>query len=128
MRLLLDTHTLLWWLEDNPGLSDGARRAIGDYKNEVFLSVASVWEMAVKISLGRLTLSRPLPKLVGPELTASGITLLPVRAEHCFAVCKLSFHHRDPFDRMLVSQAIAESLRLVSKNAIFDSYPVTRLW
>lgn len=127
MRLLLDTHALLWWMEGSPELSPRARGAIADPGNEVFLSVVSLWEIAVKTSLGKLRLSRALPWLA-QEARVQGIRLLPVGVEHCEAVAQLVFHHRDPFDRMLVAQAQVEGLDLLSRDASLDPYPPNRIW
>lgn len=128
MRCLLDTHAFLWAMAGAPELSASARQAFLDPANELYLSVASAWEMAIKASIGKLHLGRPLSDLVGPELSALAIRLLPVELAHVLAVEHLPFHHRDPFDRVLVAQALAEGLVLLSRDAVFDRYGVRRTW
>jgi PIN domain nuclease of toxin-antitoxin system len=102
MRLLLDTHAFLWFLGDAPELSTQARGLIEDDTNEVLLSVASLWEMAIKISLQKLTLSGPLGQFIPEQLALNSIGLLPITLAHTVAVATLPFHHRDPFDRLLI--------------------------
>jgi PIN domain nuclease of toxin-antitoxin system len=128
MRLLLDTHAFLWFIMGSPNLSARARALIEDTANESFLSVAGLWEMAIKVSLGKLTLSDPLDVLVPQQLGLNGIELLGIQVAHAAAVSTLPFHHRDPFDRLLIAQAIVEAMPVVSADAAFDAYPVKRLW
>jgi PIN domain nuclease of toxin-antitoxin system len=128
MRLLLDTHVFLWFIMGSPNLSRAARALIEDGANERFLSVASLWEMAIKLSIGKLTLSAPFAALIPQQLGVNGIELLHIKIDHAAVLSSLSFHHRDPFDRLLVAQAMVESMPVVSIDAAFDSYPVKRLW
>lgn len=128
MRLLLDTHAFLWFIMGSANLSANARALIEDQVNESFLSVASLWEMAIKMSLGKLTLSAPLDTLIPQQLSLNGIELLGIQVAHAAAVSTLPFHHRDPFDRLLIAQAIVEGTPVVSADAAFDAYPVQRLW
>jgi PIN domain nuclease of toxin-antitoxin system len=128
MRVLLDTHTFLWFIEGEPLLSTSARQAIEDIANERLLSIASVWEIAIKISIGKLTLRDPLPSIIPRQLYDNDISLLNVSLAHVMRITNLPLHHRDPFDRLLIAQAIEEDLRLISVDAGFDSYGVTRLW
>lgn len=128
MRLLLDTHAFLWWITDSPLLSKKARAAIGKSGSECFLSLASCWEMAIKASLGKLTLAQPLERFLPEQLAANGFQLLEIDFRHMVRVESLPFHHRDPFDRLLVAQASAEKLSLVSGDAALDAYGVKRLW
>jgi PIN domain nuclease of toxin-antitoxin system len=128
MRLLLDTHAFLWFIMGSPNLSAAARALIEDGANERFLSVASLWEMAIKVSLGRLTLSAPFDVLIPDQLSLNGVELLGIEVVHATAVSTLPFHHRDPFDRLLIAQAIVEDMSIISIDAAFDSYPVKRLW
>ena len=121
-RLLLDTHTFLWWRTDSRRLGESARDAIG-LAEVVFVSVASAWEAAIKISLGRLRLPEPFEA----GIDDSGFERLPVGFEHTEKIQRLPLHHRDPFDRMLIVQAVAERLTLVSSDAVFDSYDVPLL-
>lgn len=128
MRLLLDTHAFLWFVGGNPRLSSAARSAIEDLVNVRLLSAASVWEIAIKVSLGKLSLNVPFGDLFPGQLWSSAIELLPVRPEHAAAIIELPFHHRDPFDRMIVAQTQAEGAILVSADPTLDAYGVQRLW
>ncbi|OQX08611.1 MAG: twitching motility protein PilT [Desulfobulbaceae bacterium A2] len=127
-RLLLDTHVFLWWVNDDPKLTAVARLAIADANNACYLSLASCWEMAIKSSLGRLQLAKPVARFVTEQLATNGFTLLNIDLRHATKVEKLPFHHRDPFDRLLISQAITEKLTLVSADSIFSGYGVNLLW
>ncbi len=127
MNLLLDTHALIWFAEADNRLSSKAKDAIELQSNVRFVSIASFWEMAIKASLGKLNLSRPLADII-TETEANGFDLLPVTSSHVLCIEKLPYLHRDPFDRVLVCQANTENLVLVSNEALFDSYGVTRLW
>ena len=122
-RLLLDTHTLLWAIEDNPGLNADARSAIVDPLNDVFVSAASVWEIAIKRSLGRLE----APDNLGEEVRKAGFIELPVTIRHGELAARLPPHHGDPFDRMLVAQAQAEGLVLVTRDRVLGQYAVPTL-
>jgi PIN domain nuclease of toxin-antitoxin system len=126
MAVLLDTHAFLWWTQDGPRLSSRARRAIA--RGECFLSIASCWEIAIKVSLGGLRFDRPLSRFFAEQLPATGVSLLPVQLRHVMRVSELPFHHRDPFDRMLAAQAQEEGLRIVSCDSSFDAYGVERVW
>jgi len=128
MRLLLDTHAFLWFIMGSSNLSANARALIEDQANESFLSVAGLWEMAIKVSLGKLTLSDSLDVLIPQQLSLNGIELLNIQITHAAAVSTLPFHHRDPFDRLLIAQAIVEGMPVVSADTAFDAYPVNRLW
>ncbi len=127
MRVLLDTHAFIWWFESNRRLSSGARQAIKD-ATEVFLSIASCWEMAIKVSQGRLTLAKPIDRLVPEQLGLNRFQLLPVDLDDVARVATLPFHHRDPFDRLLAAQALSDELTIVSADPIFRKYGVKRVW
>jgi PIN domain nuclease of toxin-antitoxin system len=127
-RLLLDTHTFLWWVDDAPELTAAARRVIADVNNECYLSMASCWEMAIKASLGKLRLARPVERFVSEQVTANGFTLLNIELRHTAKVEKLPFHHRDPFDRLLIAQAMTEKLTIVTADSAFSDYGVKVLW
>ncbi len=118
MRLLLDTHEFLWWCEDDPQLGEVERNAIRDGANEVFLSAASVWEMAIKQALGRLRIPEP-PSVATARM---GIVPLPVAFRHAEATLSLPPLHRDPFDRMLVAQARVDGMTLVTRDPLVRSY------
>lgn len=128
MRLLLDTHAFLWWIADDERLSARARELIADGGNEVFLSAASGWEMVVKASLGRLTLDEAIEGFLPRQLEANAVQVLPVHLRHALALVELPALHRDPFDRMLVSQALVEELTLVSGDDQVARYPVKVAW
>lgn len=128
MRLLLDTHVFLWWADDNPALSGPAKQAIGDEANDCFISVVSCWEMAIKASLGKLRLSQSVERFVAEQVADNGFQLLPVNFRHVAAVEGLPFHHRDPFDRLLVTQTLAEDLVLVTADSLMSKYGISMLW
>lgn len=128
MPLLLDTHAFLWWIADDRRLSRRARAAIAQRTDQCFVSLVSVWEMAIKTSLGKLTLAAPLERFIPEQLTVNGFDLHPVEFAHVVRVSDLAFHHRDPFDRLLAAQALAEGLTIVSADPIFKRYGVKRVW
>ena len=123
MRLLLDTHTLLWLISDNPEVSPNVREAVNDPDNEVFVSVASVWEISIKRSRGRLD----APENLVEQLKDSDYTTLLVNLDHADRAGRLPMHHRDPFDRMLVAQAQVEDLVLVTRDRFIPRYEVQTL-
>lgn len=128
MRVLLDTHAFLWLAAGDERASDRCVEVFLDPANDCVLSVASVWEMAIKVSLGRLRLGRPLDRLVRAATEEQGVRLLPVERDHAIHVASLPFHHRDPFDRLLVAQALVEGLPVVGRGEAFDAYGVRRIW
>lgn len=128
MRLLLDTHAFLWWISDDAQLSERARGLIGDGRNEVFLSAASGWELAVKAALRRVDIAEPLERFLPDQLERNGFQALPVLLRHALALPALPPLHRDPFDRMLVAQALAEEMTLVSADRRIHRYPVPVAW
>ncbi|MGH9942608.1 MAG: type II toxin-antitoxin system VapC family toxin [Pyrinomonadaceae bacterium] len=127
MKLLLDTHVFIWWADAPEQLSAVALAALENGTNELILSVASVWEMQIKIQLGKLKMSAPLRDLVESQQTANGISLLPIKLAHVLAIDVLPPHHKDPFDRLLIAQSITEGLTLVSADARLSVYPVSLL-
>lgn len=128
MRLLLDTHAFLWWVEDDARLSRKARAALADPANDAYLSLASSWEMAIKVSLGKLRLAAPLEVFVPEQLAANGFRELAIDFRHVARVSRLPFRHRDPFDRLLVAQALEDGLTVVSADRVFRDYGVKRIW
>lgn len=124
---LLDTHTLLWFLEGSKALSNKAREEIEAESAINFVSIASIWEMALKVSLKKLVLKIPFKQFLD-ELTNNGFQILPITIEDALHVSTLPFHHRDPFDRILLSQAITNKLSLISRDDHFSSYPVKLIW
>lgn len=128
MRLLLDTHAFLWWITDDARMSSAARTAIGDARNDVLLSIASVWEMAIKSGLGRLDLPADLTGFIDAQVKVNGFRLLGVELPHLARVRALPNNHRDPFDRLLVATAIAEAITLVSVDGRLGEYGAALLW
>lgn len=128
MRLLLDTHAFLWWITDDARLSDRARRSIADQRNVVFFSAASGWEIVVKAGLGRLTLRQDPERLIPEQVAANAFEVLPVHLHHALRIHSLPPLHRDPFDRVLVAQALSEQMALVSGDPQIAQYPVDVVW
>jgi PIN domain nuclease of toxin-antitoxin system len=121
MRLLIDTHILIWFLEGNKFLIKSRRQIISNPQNDIFVSIASLWEMAIKISLGKLTLASPLADVI-KQIAVENIDILPVSPEHTLQVSALSFHHRDPFDRIIIAQAQVENLPIMTSDTEFAKY------
>ncbi|HTS35449.1 MAG TPA: type II toxin-antitoxin system VapC family toxin [Candidatus Solibacter sp.] len=128
MRFLLDTHTLLWCFSSSPSLSVRARRLVEDGSNEIFVSAASAWEIATKVRLGKLPTGEELIADFGRYLARLGFDDLPVSVSHAVRAGTLPGEHRDPFDRMLISQAQSENLPIISNDRIFDAFHVQRIW
>ena len=128
MRLLLDTHALIWWLAGDPSLSANAKAAILDSGNEIFVSAASAWEIATKFRIGKLAGAGALAMNVAGVLASQGFLELPITVQHGQAAGSLPGPHRDPFDRMLIAQATLADFVLVSNEAVFDRYGIRRLW
>lgn len=128
MRLLIDTHALIWLMAASPRLSAHAEEVIKRRDHEAFVSVASLWEMAIKRSLGKLQMPPEWVDDIIQALRANSVQLLGVSAAHCGRVAELPFHHRDPFDRLLVAQAEVEGLAIVSADEAFDAYLPQRIW
>lgn len=128
MKLLLDTHSFLWFISGHANLPASARTLIEDPTNQSFVSVVSLWEMAIKIGLGRLTLESPFETLIPQQLQQNGFGLLPITIPHLASVISLPFHHRDPFDRLLAAQATVEQMAVVGRDRSFDAYSIQRLW
>lgn len=130
MRLLLDTHALYWYTTGDSKLSSQAQTSIQDATNDVFLSPVSLWEIAVKVSNGKWKMNQSFEIFLDRCLNQYEFKMLPIEPSHTIAVSRLPFptEHRDPFDRMLISQALVESMALVSVDSAFDAYGVTRIW
>ena len=128
MRLLLDSHTLIWAVDDPAKLSPAAVAALQDPANDILLSAATVWEISIKVGLGKLTLNSAYRVWMNAAIGALGLGILPVTVEYADAQSQLPHHHRDPFDRLLAAQALTEKMPLASADAIFDRYGVTRIW
>lgn len=128
MRILLDTHALLWWLAGDAQLSQPARAAIADESNEIFVSAASAWEVTTKHRLGKLPGAGPLAVDFAREVQRQAFTPLAITLAHGQIAGALLGEHRDPFDRMLIAQAREEKMALVSNEAVFDAFGIARLW
>ena len=126
--LLIDSHALLWFVWDDPNLSATAKALLEDPANQKFISVATCWEIAIKVGLKKLNLGEPATTFLPRELAANKFDLLAIELAHATFVESLPPHHKDPFDRLLVAQAMIEKLSLVSADAAFDRYGATRLW
>jgi PIN domain nuclease of toxin-antitoxin system len=128
MKVLLDTHAFIWWDSDSAKLSPQARAACQDRANLVLLSVASVWEIQIKLQLGKLHLRLPLADVVAEQQQTNDIQVLPVALGHVLASQDLPAYHKDPFDRLLIAQTNAEEAVLISHDPVFAHYPVKVLW
>ena len=128
MRLLLDTHTLLWWATNDTSLPDPSRRRIADARGDVLVSAISAWEIAIKTRLGRLPSALPLMDDFEGFLVRQDFEALAVTVDHGLRAGLLPGHHKDPFDRMLIAQAQAENLAIISNDSVFDQYGVRRFW
>ena len=128
MKLLLDTHTFIWWDSETARLSPQALALCRDRANTVLLSVASVWEMQIKLQLGKLKLNLPLAEVIESQRQTNNVEVLPVTLTHVLALESLPAHHKDPFDRLLIAQAKIEEAVLVSRDPIFAKYPVKSVW
>lgn len=125
---LLDTHTYIWWVSDNRKLSEKVYNLIIDESNRIYLSVVSTWEISIKMQLGKLPFRDNLAEVVANNVKENNFQVLPVALEHTLKVGDLPLHHRDPFDRLLIAQAIVEDLTLLSKDANFPAYDANVVW
>jgi PIN domain nuclease of toxin-antitoxin system len=128
VKLLLDTHTFIWWDSAPAKLSAAALALCGDRANQLILSVASLWEIQIKRQLGKLDLRLPLAEIVAHQQETNGLAILPIVQAHVLALEALPSHHRDPFDRLLVAQAVVEETVLVSGDPVLKSYSVEIRW
>jgi PIN domain nuclease of toxin-antitoxin system len=128
VRLLLDTQCWLWWFSQPEKLNESVIEQIADETNEIWFSVASVWEMGIKVSIGKLPLPEPIDDYISTRMTQLGAKSLEINAAHALRVATLPLHHRDPFDRILIAQAQIEKMTLVSADSTFNLYEVSLLW
>ncbi len=128
MRILLDTHTLYWFIEGHPNLTQLATTMIGNPNNEILISPASYWEMAIKISLGKWKLNQSYQQFIDIALVQYGFSILPVTPVHTEGLIKLPYLHRDPFDRLIIAQSTIENVPIVSADTQFDAYGINRVW
>ena len=128
MRLLLDSHTLIWSQDDTSQLSAAANAALSDPANDRLISAATIWEIAIKVGKGRLPLSKPFRVWMDTAIADLALTLLPITLDHAERQSVLPRHHGDPFDRLLISQALVEGIPIVGDDTVFDTYGVLRIW
>ena len=128
MRILLDTHTLIWFDAGDSKLSTNARILIEDEDNHKLVSIASIWEMAIKESKGLRNLSLPFEDYIRQILSLEDFNLLNINLDHLNAIVTMPFHHKDPFDRLLIAQSMVEEIPILSKDSAFDAYSINRIW
>jgi PIN domain nuclease of toxin-antitoxin system len=128
MKYLLDTHTLLWLVCDSPNLSPKVKELFQSSQNTILFSTAGIWEMALKISINKLTLPYSISEFVEREIRGNSIEVLPIKPSHCFELEGLPFYHRDPFDRMIIAQSMYEKLPIVTVDLAFRKYPIEVVW
>ncbi len=128
MRLLIDTQAFIWFVENNKNLPTAIKKELENPANIIIVSIASLWEMTIKMSLGKLKVNCEIDVMI-EKLYANGFEILPVLPEHIIKLSTLKYIHRDPFDRIIISQALSENIKLVSSDEVFDQYSkVTRIW
>jgi len=128
MRYLLDTHTFIWFVTDSSRLSIEVKKLIEEDYNEKIFSVVSIWEMAIKHSVGRLSFDIPFPQFIEREMRLNSMELMQIKVTHINIISSLPLHHRDPFDRLLIAQALFENMPILSVDTAFDAYAVQRIW
>ena len=128
MKILIDTHALLWLITGDKQLSAKSSQIFSDTDNELFFSMASFWEICIKVSIGKLQLSDNWDTLIKDELTYNSIKLLPISEPHCLQVIQFPFYHRDPFDRLIIAQAVVEEMQIMTADNIFSQYEVKTIW
>jgi PIN domain nuclease of toxin-antitoxin system len=127
MKLLVDTHALIWFVENDINLPAKIKEQIENNENEILISIASLWEMAIKTSVGKLEISTDIQSVI-QKIEENGFILFPILPEHIVCVSTLSLHHKDPFDRMIIAQSFTEKIPVVSKDDLFDGYEIDRIW
>ncbi len=128
MNLILDTHTFIWWTITPEKLSKTASELINHSDNRLFLSTVSIWEMQIKIGLGKLHFDDPLSEIVANQREINDLQILPIELAHIWQLNNLPLHHKDPFDRMLIAQAITENFPILGIDSFFEKYPINKLW
>jgi PIN domain nuclease of toxin-antitoxin system len=128
LRLLLDSHVLVWWMDQHDRLNARAFSAIEDRSNQILVSAATIWELGIKVGLGKLDLRTPIGVWTAAALADLDAEVLPITPDYVEALVSLPHHHKDPFDRMIVAQALAEGIPIVSSDAKLDSYGLRRIW
>lgn len=127
MRILLDTHAFIWFAEDDVQLNQTIKETIEKPTNNILLSIASIWEMAIKMQLDKLKIDKSIEEIID-LVTLNGFELLPILPEHIIKLTTLEFHHRDPFDRIIIAQVLSENFKIVTRDKNFDDYGVDRIW
>jgi PIN domain nuclease of toxin-antitoxin system len=127
MRFLIDTHTFIWYVQSSEQLTTSVTTIINNGRNEILLSTASIWEMAIKQSTGKLNLGLPYANFINEQMRINNIGLLQIEVAHLDVVASLPFHHRDPFDRLLVAQVLVENIPIISIDLSFDAYSIQRI-
>jgi len=127
VKNLIDTHSLIWFLNGDKDLSEEARKAIVSKNAKNFVSIASLWELSIKISLGKLVLNAPFSVMIG-QIELNGFQILPITFEDTLLLSSLPFYHKDPFDRMIISQSITNKCSIISKDSYFNLYPINLIW
>jgi len=128
MKVLLDTHAFLWWIMNDPRLSERATAIIAAPENSVYMSAASAWEIAIKAQIGKLSLAQPVEQYIPAQVTINGFIDLPISLGHALQTYSLPLHHRDPFDRILVAQSQLEEMFLLSADPLLSRYAVDVIW
>jgi len=128
MKYLLDTHTLLWIVTNDPRLSKKAKSLYLNSENLIFFSITSLWELTIKISLKKLSIDEPLNEFIQIHIKGNDIKFLNIQVPHILLLENLPYHHRDPFDRLIIAQSIHEDITILSSDKIFDLYPIKRVW
>lgn len=128
MNILLDSHTLIWFSQNSPQLSSSAIKILEDRNNLLFLSLVSVWEIQIKVQLGKLNLDISLAEIVKDQTKINDVQILPMKLSHIWTLDTLLYYHKDPFDCLLISQAITENLIILGVDSVFASYPVEKIW
>ncbi|MFM7904367.1 MAG: type II toxin-antitoxin system VapC family toxin [Microcystis sp.] len=128
MKILMDTHAFLWFIEGDTNLSDAARSLIENNQYQKRLSIASLWEMSIKASLNRLELKTTFPNLIQNYVYNNGFDILSINAEHLEQLKRLPFHHKDPFDRLIIAQSLTENIPIITKDELFKRYTENLLW
>jgi PIN domain nuclease of toxin-antitoxin system len=128
VKILVDTHVFLWWESAPEHLSATGLAILTDLQNTILLSIASIWEIQIKISLGKLALTEMLPVVVERQIGINQVQILPIALDHIYALSQLPDHHRDPFDRLLIAQAMRESVPILTADSAYTQYPVSTIW
>jgi PIN domain nuclease of toxin-antitoxin system len=128
VKIILDTQVLIWWANDISNISDRVQNIIFDIDNELWVSLASIWEIQIKVSLGKLNLPRPLPDIIATQVSENQIKIMQIELSHIYTLDLLPPHHRDPFDRIIIAQAMNEKISIASIDKAFDAYSIERIW